>query len=173
MRCKSEPQLQLCRAGEGPAGDNTRQTSRIHSNAARFCFGYAAWVMDYSGLVELAAKAREHAYAPYSKFRVGAALMAQSGNVYLGCNVENATYGATICAERAAVCAMAASGERKLIAIAVFSVATPPATPCGICRQVLAEFAEDAAVIVATPSVQTEFSLAKLLPERFALKDVP
>lgn len=125
--------------------------------------------MDLSGLVKSAEAAREHAYAPYSQFRVGAALLADSGNVYVGCNVENATYGATICAERAAVCAMVAAGETKLKAIAVFSHASPPATPCGICRQVLAEFAEDATIVVATPRVQRTLSLAALLPEKFAL----
>lgn len=125
--------------------------------------------MDPTGLVELAARAREHAYAPYSRFRVGAALITDLGNVYVGCNVENATYGATICAERAAICAMVAGGETKLAAIAVFSDADPPATPCGICRQVLAEFAGDAVVIVATPRASATLSLAKLLPERFAL----
>lgn len=125
--------------------------------------------MDPSGLVELAERAREHAYAPYSRFRVGAALLTEAGNVYVGCNVENATYGATICAERAAICAMVAGGENKLTAIAVFSDADPPATPCGICRQVLAEFAEDAVVIVATARQRSTLSLANLLPERFAL----
>jgi cytidine deaminase len=125
--------------------------------------------MDLSGLVNSAQAVREHAYAPYSKFRVGAALLSGSGRVYVGCNVENATYGATICAERAAVCSMVAAGESKLTALVVFSDASPPATPCGICRQVLAEFAEDAIVIVATPRLQKTLSLAELLPERFAL----
>lgn len=125
--------------------------------------------MDLQGLVRLAEAAREHAYAPYSRFRVGAALLAESGKVYVGCNVENATYGATICAERAAVCAMVAAGESKLLAVAVFSDAATPATPCGICRQVLAEFADDARVVVATPRMQQVFSLAALLPEKFAL----
>jgi cytidine deaminase len=125
--------------------------------------------MDLSGLVKLAEAAREHAYAPYSKFRVGAALLAESGKIYVGCNVENATYGATICAERAAICAMVAAGETKLVAVAVFSDASPPATPCGICRQVLAEFADDASVVVATPRMQRVLSLAALLPEKFAL----
>jgi cytidine deaminase len=125
--------------------------------------------MDLSVLVKMAEAAREHAYAPYSQFRVGAALLAESGKVYAGCNVENATYGATICAERAAVCAMVAAGETKLLALAVFSDASPPATPCGICRQVLAEFADDASVVVATPRMQRVLSLAELLPDRFAL----
>jgi cytidine deaminase len=123
--------------------------------------------MDITRLVELAKAAREHAYAPYSNFRVGAALLTDSGNTYVGCNVENATYGATICAERSAVCAMVAAGESRLVAVAVFSDASPPATPCGICRQVLAEFAKDATVIVATPREQTSYRLAQLLPHQF------
>ncbi len=124
--------------------------------------------MDPTELIELARAARENAYAPYSKFQVGAALVTDSGKVFCGCNVEHATYGATICAERAAVCAMVAAGETKLAAIAIFSDATPPATPCGICRQVLVEFANDAPVHVATPRSRQTLSLAQLLPERFA-----
>jgi cytidine deaminase len=125
--------------------------------------------MDQAKLVALAEEARARAYAPYSKFYVGCAVLAKSGSIYTGCNVENATYGATICAERAAVCAMVAAGETELLAVAVFTDANPPATPCGICRQVLAEFAQDAPVIIATPRLQKILSLAALLPERFAL----
>ncbi len=125
--------------------------------------------MQPQALLDLARDARERAYAPYSKFRVGAAVLSESGRIYVGCNVENATYGATICAERSAVCVMVAAGETKLQGVAVFSDAEPPATPCGICRQVLAEFAEDAWVIVGTPRRSQRFSLAALLPERFAL----
>lgn len=124
--------------------------------------------MDLAGLVMQAREVREHAFAPYSKFQVGAAVLSESGRIYVGCNVENATYGATICAERAAVCAMVAAGETRLTAVAVFSDASPPATPCGICRQVLSEFAEDAVVVVATEQTQRSFSLAQLLPEKFA-----
>jgi cytidine deaminase len=125
--------------------------------------------MDLAKLVALAEEARTHAYAPYSKFYVGCALLSGSGEIYTGCNVENATYGATICAERAAICAMVAAGETTFSAVAVFTDASPPATPCGICRQVLSEFASDAVVVVATPRMQRTLSLAALLPERFAL----
>jgi cytidine deaminase len=113
---------------------------------------------------------RAHAFAPYSSFRVGAAIMGASGRIYVGCNVENATYGATICAERAAICSMVANGETRLVAVAVYTEAEPAATPCGICRQVLAEFAEDAPVVVANASRRTVYSMAHLLPERFVLK---
>ena len=130
---------------------------------------YAVRTMDLDRLVILAKEARARAYAPYSKFFVGAAVLSATGKIYTGCNVENATYGATICAERSAICSMIAAGEKSYTAIAVFTDANPPATPCGICRQVLAEFADDAIVVVATPRMKKRLSLSALLPERFAL----
>ena len=126
--------------------------------------------MDFEGLLSAARDVRSRAFAPYSSFKVGAAVMGASGRIYVGCNVENATYGATICAERAAICSMVASGESRLLAVAVYTEAEPAATPCGICRQVIAEFAEDAPIVVANASGQTVYSIARLLPERFALK---
>ena len=126
--------------------------------------------MDFEGLLSAARDVRSHAFAPYSSFKVGAAVMGASGRIYVGCNVENATYGATICAERAAICSMVASGESRLLAVAVYTEAEPAATPCGICRQVIAEFAEDAPIVVANASGQTVYSIARLLPERFALR---
>jgi cytidine deaminase len=123
--------------------------------------------MELEGLVSAAREARANAYAPYSKFRVGAAVMGLSGRIYVGCNVENASYGATVCAERAAICSMVASGESRLTAVAIFTDADPAASPCGICRQVLAEFADDAPIVVASPRQQSVLSLAALLPGRF------
>ena len=123
--------------------------------------------MDLTGLIAAARDVREHAYAPYSKFRVGAAVMGVSGRIYVGCNVENVTYGATLCAERAAIGSMVASGETRVAAVAIFTDCNPSASPCGICRQVLAEFAEDAPVVVAGPQSHSVLSLAALLPERF------
>ncbi len=128
--------------------------------------GMMGW-MELEGLVTAAREVREMAYAPYSKFRVGAAVMGLSGRIYVGCNIENATYGATVCAERAAICSMVACGETRLTAVAIFTDCDPAASPCGICRQVLTEFADDALVIVASPRNQSVFSLAALLPERF------
>jgi cytidine deaminase len=94
-------------------------------------------------LIEAAARAREHAYAPYSNYRVGAALLSSAGNIFAGCNVENASYGLALCAERSAVAALVASGERAVTAIVVVTAGLEPGRPCGLCRQTLAEFADD------------------------------
>jgi cytidine deaminase len=105
--------------------------------------------MNFDSLIESATKAREQAYAPYSKFAVGAALLTKSGRVFMGCNVENLSFGLTICAERAAVFAAVAAGEKEFAAIAVVADSLTPVTPCGACRQVLAEFADDLPVCSA------------------------
>ena len=118
-------------------------------------------------LLEMATSARERAYAPHSNDRVGAALLGQSGKIYTGCNVENAAYGATICAERTAVVKAVSEGELVFVAIAV--VTANGGTPCGICRQVLAEFSPDMRVIVADAEgrIHMECALADLLPASF------
>lgn len=118
-------------------------------------------------LVACARAARENAYAPYSDFRVGAALLTRSGRVYTGCNVENVSFGATICAERAAVFAAVAAGERDFAALAL--AAGEDVTPCGMCRQVLAEFSKDGALPIycAGPEQVRTFTLAELLPHAF------
>ena len=126
--------------------------------------------IDWNLLVQAARDARNNAYAPYSSFSVGAAVLGASGRIYAACNVENASYGLTICAERAAICAMIADGERNLAAIAVVTEGPEPSPPCGMCRQVLAEFAEDVPVhlVSVTPGVMARTtSLSKLLPEAF------
>jgi len=94
-------------------------------------------------LVQRAKRVRKNAYAPYSKYKVGAALATKSGKIFEGCNVENASFGATICAERGAIMQMIAAGEDKPIALAVVTQDKEPAAPCGICRQVLAEFSKN------------------------------
>ena len=121
---------------------------------------------------DLAAKAeavRENAYAPYSRFKVGAALLGESGRIYVGCNVENGSYGGTICAERGAVMAAVAAGERRFEAIAITTTADTPCPPCGICRQVLAEFAPEMDVLLVVSDTQevARFTLSELLPLRF------
>lgn len=120
-------------------------------------------------LVEMARQARERAYAPYSRFPVGAALLGHSGRVYTGCNVENASYPLTICAEQTAVTKAISEGEREFEAIAVISATG--ATPCGACRQILREFGGqggDLRVIVADMEGHVRaFTIADLLPAGF------
>ena len=121
-------------------------------------------------LVDAAREARGRAYAPYSKFFVGAAVLSADGTIVCGANVENASFGATLCAERAAIAAMLSAGHQSLLAVAVYTEADVPTTPCGICRQVIAEFGPRAIVICATPSAVQTFTAAQLLPAAFALK---
>jgi len=118
-------------------------------------------------LIEAAKKARLTAYAPYSEYLVGAALRTKSGKVYLGANVENAAYPTSICAERVAVFKAVTEGERDFAAIAV--VTRDGGAPCGSCRQVLAEFALDATVLIANEAGQVikETTVRELLPEAF------
>jgi cytidine deaminase len=121
-------------------------------------------------LVESARSARTQAYAPYSDFKVGAAVLAGSGRVYAGCNVENASFGATICAERAAVASAVAGGDLQLSAIAVVAAGRAAVPPCGICLQTLAELGRpEMRVILASPDGRRKKSttLGKLLPRRF------
>ncbi len=120
-------------------------------------------------LIDAARAVREHAYAPYSSFRVGSALRAGNGQLFMGCNVENASYGATICAERSAILAMVAAGQSSIISLAVFTDAETLAMPCGSCRQVMSEFQHDALVIVANPRQHRVLPFAELFPEPFRL----
>src|SRR4029453_12269539 len=107
----------------------------------------------YNDLVKAAIEVRERAYAPYSHFKVGAALLAKSGKVYLGCNIENGAYSPTICAERAAVASALSAGEKpgSFTAIAVVGSQAHPTTPCGVCRQVLYELAPGCTVVMEPP----------------------
>lgn len=128
-------------------------------------------------LMQLAAKAREKAYCPYSHFAVGAALLTKSGKVYLGCNVENAAFGATNCAERTAVFSAVADGEREWEALAVVGGRegsfTKMTAPCGVCRQVLSEFCTgDFRLILGTPDVFSVCLLKDLLPLSFGGADL-
>ena len=120
-------------------------------------------------LVAQALAVRANAYAPYSNFRVGAALLAESGQVYLGCNVENSSYGLTVCAERNALARAVTDGHQGLRALAIVVDTPTPCPPCGMCRQVMAEFAgEDLPVRSRTLSGQEDrYSLGELLPHAF------
>lgn len=121
-----------------------------------------------AALVEAARDAQTRAIAPYSRFHVGAALLLASGEIITGCNVENATYGLTMCAERVALVKALSEGNRKFRALAVSADAALPTPPCGACRQLLWEYCGDIPVIMANPrEVTMRTSLAVLLPEPF------
>jgi cytidine deaminase len=124
-------------------------------------------------LIETAIQARHWAYAPYSNYAVGAALLTTSGKIYDGVNVENAAYPTTICAERVAVFKAVSEGERQFAAIVV--VTSNGGTPCGSCRQVLSEFGTDTIVLVADEKghLLQETTVAELLPGAFSPKDLP
>ncbi|MHB9035334.1 MAG: cytidine deaminase [Armatimonadota bacterium] len=117
--------------------------------------------------------AREHAYAPYSGFKVGAAVLCDSNKVYTGCNVENASYGLTVCAERVAIQNAVSVGERRVLAVVIVTDAPDIARPCGACLQVIAEFcASDEPALIVSGTVDLEYeamSLSDYLPKPFSL----
>jgi cytidine deaminase len=126
--------------------------------------------IDWKALVAAASRARDAAYAPYSGYQVGAAVLGASGRVFEGCNVENASFGLTLCSERSAIAQLVASGERSLVAIAVVTAGPQPGAPCGLCRQMLAEFADDVPIALAVAGDEASpsmTSLAELLPRPF------
>jgi cytidine deaminase len=131
---------------------------------------------DLERVVEAARAARANAYAPYSGYLVGAAVLARGDLIFAGCNVENATYGATLCAERSAIAAMVAAGAKGPTACAVVTAGPSPGAPCGICRQVLAEFARDMRVVLVAEDhrgriiARRTALLSRLLPQAFRLR---
>ena len=125
--------------------------------------------MNPQALIAQASEARKQAYAPYSYYKLGAELLGKSGEVYLGCNVENASFGNTVCAERTAVLKAVSEGEREFEALAV--VTRNGGAPCGACRQVLAEFAPDLIVYIADEhGAHRTTTLSQLLPDSFTPK---
>jgi cytidine deaminase len=125
-------------------------------------------VSEHEKLIAAARQARENAHAPYSNFRVGAALRANSGRVFTGCNVENATYGLTLCAERVAIFKAISDGERGFNAIAVVTDTDVLVPPCGACRQIIWEFCGDVEIILANLKGKTEVHrLSVLFPKPF------
>jgi len=127
--------------------------------------------MDWEPLIQAATAVRENAYMPYSRYAVGAALLADDDRIYVGCNVENRTYGLTICAERVAVGTAVASGAKHVRAVVVVTDSEPPGTPCGPCRETLTEFgdAATAVLLVNTRGERVEHRLGDLLPFPFEL----
>ena len=124
---------------------------------------------DQEALLAAARAAREHSHAPHSRFRVGAAVRGASGRIFGGCNIESASYGLGVCAERVAVLKAISEGERVLQAIAVVTDAETPTPPCGACRQVLWEFCGDVDLVLATVNGQVEVHrLSALFPMPFA-----
>ena len=129
--------------------------------------------MDYKELLEKAKEASKNTYSPYSKFPVGACVVTPSGKTFIGTNVENASFGATICAERSAIMNMVVNGEREIEAIAIYSPKMKMCTPCGICRQVIAEFklknGTTHIVLEGEDGEPKAFTLEEILPLGFEL----
>ena len=128
-------------------------------------------MQDFEPLIQAALEVREQAYAPYSNFLVGAALLTDDGSVFVGCNVENASYGLAICAERNAITTAVAAGHQKFAAIAV--AASPLASPCGACRQFIFEFGDDIQIIsvdAENPTARDQWTSKDLLPNGFRLE---
>jgi len=129
--------------------------------------------LDFKKLKAAAIKASKKAYAPYSKFKVGAAILTSSGKIISGCNVENASYGLCMCAERNAINSMVASGERRLNCVVVYTPTQKATAPCGACRQVISEFGSQVRVISVCKSKQIiDTSIKSLLPEAFGPRDL-
>jgi cytidine deaminase len=124
-------------------------------------------------LIAAARRAAQTAYAPYSKFRVGAAVLTRTGKIFTGANVENASYGLSNCAERTAVFMAVAASERKILAVAVYTPTRKPTLPCGACRQVIHEFGPKAVILCACRSRERlEITLDQLLPGAFGPKSL-
>jgi cytidine deaminase len=121
-------------------------------------------MIDWEKLKSKAVAVRKRAYAPYSGFAVGAAILA-GGEIYVGCNVENASYPVGVCAERAALAAAVAAGHQKIEAVVI--TADKPVTPCGMCRQALAEFNPEVPIIMVSDQMEAQATLAQLLPDPF------
>jgi len=129
--------------------------------------------VDIKELVNIAVEIRENAYSPYSKFRVGAAALMEGGKIFSGVNIENASFGATCCAERVAVFKAVSDGETKLKAIAIASDSEDFTYPCGICRQVMAEFGDDKMQVICSNKngEYKMFTLGEILPNAFRIQN--
>lgn len=125
-------------------------------------------MIDWEPLIAAASEVRARAHAPYSRFAVGAALLMEDGSIVSGCNVENRSYGLSLCAERNAVTAAVGRGLKKPQAVVVVTSSSPPSAPCGMCRETLRELVEDVPILLVNPDGERlERTLAKLLPDSF------
>lgn len=128
--------------------------------------------MNHAQLIDLARQAREYAYAPYSRFKVGAALLTASGRIYTGCNIENVAFSPSVCAERTAIFKAVSEGEREFLAIAIVTQNGIP--PCGVCRQVMTEFAPNITIVIANLEGDYHITtLSELLPNAFMPPQLP
>jgi len=128
---------------------------------------------EFKKLIKEAEKARKRAYTPYSKFKVGAAVLCDDGKIFTGCNIENASFGMSVCAERVAIFKAVSEGSTKFEAIAVIGDTDKPCSPCGACRQVISEFGEDIPLIMANLKGDVKIKkIGDLLPEAFGKKDL-
>ncbi len=128
---------------------------------------------NYEKLIKVAEKARKRAYTPYSKFKVGAAILTSDGKIFTGCNIENASFGLTVCAERVAILKAISEGSSKFEAIAIVGDTDRPCSPCGACRQVISEFGKDIKIIMS--NLEGDIKIKKvreLLPEAFNKNDL-
>ena len=123
-------------------------------------------------LIRRAMKAREYSYSPYSNFSVGAAILSESGKIYTGCNIENSSFGATICAERCAISKAVSEGHKNIQKIAIVSSSGDFTPPCGICRQVMEEFMADGTVVLSNGKEIKEYTVRELLPAGFSAEDM-
>ncbi|MDD4685813.1 MAG: cytidine deaminase [Clostridia bacterium] len=127
-------------------------------------------MQEYLKLIQQASIVKQNSYSPYSKFKVGAALLTNNGNIYVGTNVENASYCMSVCAERSALCSAISAGEKEFKAIAVVSDCEFPAFPCGACRQVFVEFNPEMDVVISNGKEHKIFKAKELLKDYFELK---
>jgi len=127
----------------------------------------------YKKLLKIAEEARLKAYVPYSKFKVGAALLTKEGKIYTGCNIENASFGLTICAERVAIFKAVSEGSTQFEALAVICDSSKPCFPCGACRQIISEFGNETSIIISNLKGKIKISnINELLPDAFGKEDL-